>query len=97
MKAAGSHFLNIAGAATTTVRTGPGILERIVVNRAVANGVITIYDNTAGSGTLIATITHAASLLESSYYLEYGLRFSTGLTIVTSSTDNVTAVFTPTL
>jgi hypothetical protein len=96
MKAAGSHFLNIAGAATTLVRTGPGILERLVVNRAIASGVITIYDNTAGSGTLIATITHPGTLLQNQYDLEFGVRFSTGLTIVTSSTDNVTAVFTPT-
>ena len=96
MKAAGSHFLNIASAATNLVRTGPGILERITVNRAIASGVITIYDSLSATGTVIATITHPGTLLQNQYDLEFGVRFSTGLTIVTGSTDNVTAVFTPT-
>ena len=96
-KAAGSHFLNIATNATNLVRTGPGILERIVCNKAVLSGVITVYDNTAASGTKIATITHPGTLLQNQYDLEFGARFTTGLTVVTSAADDITVVFTPTL
>lgn len=91
----GSHFSNISSATTTVVRTGAGVLERILVNKAVASGVITVYDNTAASGTKIATITQPGTLLQTQYDLEYGVRFSTGLTVVTSSTDDITVVYTP--
>jgi hypothetical protein len=85
--------LNIAGAATTIVKTGGGTLDRITVNKAVVNGVITIYDNVAASGTKLATITHPATLLASQYSLPYGIPFSTGLTIVTSAADDITVAF----
>ena len=85
--------INVAGAATTVCTGNPGILDRIVVNKAVASGVITIYDNTAASGTKIGTITHPATLLQNQYALEYGCRFMTGLTVVTSSTDDITVVW----
>lgn len=94
IKASGAGaFKNVAGAATTLVKTGPGILVRLIVNKAVANGVITVYDNTAASGTKIATITNPATLLHSQISLEYNAAFSTGLTIVTSAADDVTAVY----
>lgn len=90
---AGNNYTNIAAAATTVVKSGGGRLAYITVNKAVASGVITIYDNTAASGTKIATITHPATLLKNQYCLEYEARFSTGLTIVTSSTDDITVVW----
>lgn len=84
---------NIAGAATTTVKTGPGVFSRLIVNKAVANGIITIYDNTTNSGTKIATITHPATLLHSQIALPFECRFATGLTIVTSAADDITVVW----
>lgn len=89
----GSLFLNIAGAATTTVRTGKGTFYSIIVNKAVVNGVITIYDNTTNSGTKIATITHPAALLSSQYNLDFYANFSIGLTVVTSAADDITIVY----
>ena len=89
----GANATNIAGAATTVVNTGRGILQSIVVNKAVASGVITIYDNTAASGTKIATITHPGTLLANNYDLYYGAYFATGLTVVTSSTDDITVIW----
>jgi hypothetical protein len=87
-------FLNIAGAATTVVNTGAGTLYGIVVNKAVLSGVVTVYDNTAASGTKIATITNPATLLHSQINLDYReLVFRTGLTIVTSAADDITVVF----
>lgn len=89
-------FTNIAGAATTVVRTGSGVLKGIVVNKAVLSGVITVYDNTAASGTKIATITNPATLLHSQISLDYGeVAFNTGLTIVTSAADDITVIWAP--
>lgn len=84
---------NIAGAATTVIKTGPGVLVGIIVNKAVASGVITVYDNTAASGTKIATITNPATLVHSQINLPYGVKFSTGLTVVTSAADDITIIW----
>lgn len=89
----GGSFLNIAGAATTTVKSGSGTLDRIAINKAVATGVITVYDNTAGSGTKIATITNPAVLLDTQRGIDYGLAFTTGLTVVTSAADDITVIY----
>lgn len=90
---AGSKSANITGAATTTIKTGAGILRRIVFNKFVALGVATLYDNTAGSGTVLATITLPVALLASNGALEYNLTFNTGLTIVTSVAFDLTVVY----
>lgn len=89
----GNNFNNYAGAATNAVATGAGTLKRIIVNKAVASGVITIYDNTAASGTKIGTITHPGTLLKNQYFLDFDVKFSTGLTVVTSAADDITVVW----
>lgn len=89
----GNNYSNIATNTTSTLKTGTGTLKRIIVNKAVASGVITIYDNTSATGTKIATITHPATLLQTNYFLEFDVYFSTGLTVVTSSTDDITVVY----
>lgn len=90
----GTSFLNIAGAATTVVKTGAGKLHSIIINKPVATGVITIYDNTAASGTKIGTITNPATLLQQQVVISYTtLGFSTGLTIVTSAADDLTVIY----
>lgn len=89
----GYKYRNIAGAATTVVRSGKGRLVAIHCNKAIALGVITIYDNTAASGTKIATITNPAALLTSQYQFEYNCEFNTGLTIVTSLADDITVIY----
>lgn len=87
-------FLNIAGAATTTVKSGAGIFHALVFNKNVASGVITIYDNTAASGTKIGTITNPAVLLQSLNPPSiYDAAFTTGLTIVTSAADDITVMY----
>lgn len=77
---ASNKFNNITTATTTTVKTGSGVLERIVVNTGGASSVWVAYDNTAGSGTKIATGSSATQIV-----LAYNCRFATGLTIVTST------------
>lgn len=86
-------FRNISAAATTVVKSGAGTLFGLVFNKLVALSVITIYDNTAASGTKIATITNPAGLLASQVHIPLWCEFGTGLTIVSSSTDDFTVLY----
>lgn len=79
---------NITSATTTVVKSGLGHLHSIVVNTT-AVGSITVYDNTAGSGTKIATL--KASIAENTYL--YDCQFATGLTIVTAAASDITVTF----
>lgn len=85
--AVGYSFRNITAAAptTTVLRSGGGILHTITINKPVANSVITVYDNTAASGTVIATITLPATLLQDCITLTYDAHFTVGLTVVTAT------------
>ena len=83
-----SNVTNIASATTTVVKSGNGILRRITVNTTAA-GTITIYDNTAASGTKIGIL--KSSIVEGTY--EYGCRFGTGLTIVTGAASDITVIW----
>jgi hypothetical protein len=90
----GKKYTNITTATTTTVKSGRGQLFAIINNKSVANGVITVYDNTAASGTKIATITNPASILLNQYNQNFGgIVFNTGLTIVTSAAEDLTIVW----
>lgn len=88
-----AKYSNVAAAATTVVKSGQGFLKRIVVNKALANGTITIYDNTAGSGTKIGTITFPATLLANQFVFDYECAFSTGLTVVSVEDVDFTVVY----
>lgn len=90
----GHQFRNIAGAATTVVKGAPGFLKRIVNNKKVASGVITIYDNaSAASGTKVGTITNPATLLDNQQVYDYDVNLANGLVIVTSAADDLTVVY----
>lgn len=85
---------NITSATTTTVLSGAGLFHSIVINKAVATGVITIYDNTAASGTVIGTITFGAALLsDPPIFTLYNRQVSTGITIVTSTATDITVMY----
>lgn len=83
-----SNSTNISTNTTTTCKTGSGILRRITINTTAA-GAVTVYDNTAGSGTKIATF--PSSAVVGTY--EYGCRFTTGLTIVTAAASDITVIW----
>lgn len=85
------RLVNITTATTTVVKSGPGTLWRITLNKPVASSTITIYDNTTNSGTKLGTITNTTDVKP--YFLKYGGRFETGLTIVTSGADDITVTF----
>ncbi len=81
-------YSNITTATTTTVKSGAGFIHAITVNTTAA-GTITIYDNTAGSGTKIATL--KASVGEQTFF--YNAAFGTGLTLVTAAASDVTVSY----
>lgn len=85
--------LHIAGAATTVVKSGAGTLHLLSINKAVLSSVITIYDNTAASGTILAIITNPAVLLATQATIPFDVAFSIGLTIVTSAADDLTVAY----
>jgi hypothetical protein len=93
--AIGARFLNVAAQATTVVKASAGILHRIVVNKAVANGTLTIYDNaSAASGTKLATVTCPGTLLQNHFVLEFGCAVANGIVIVGGAADvDYTAVY----
>lgn len=71
------------GGTTTTIKSGAGVMHALVINKAVISGSITIYDNTTGSGTKIATIGFGLALLsDPPLGRSYDISFATGLTVV---------------
>ena len=77
-----NNYENINTNTTTTVKSGSGVLKRIVVNKVGASSnTCTIYDNTSGTGTIIATI----DPVHTQMVFEYDVVFNTGLTIVTAT------------
>lgn len=78
----------ISTATTTEVKTGAGVLHTIVVTETAA-GTITVYDNTAASGTILAVL--KASIGENTF--TFDITFSTGLTIVTAGASKLTVSY----
>lgn len=81
-------YSNITSATTTTVKSGAGLIHTLTVNTTAA-GTITVYDNTAGSGTKIGTF--KASVGEQTFTLD--VSFGTGLTIVTGAASDITIAY----
>lgn len=78
----------ISTATTTTPKSAKGVLRSIILTETAA-GTITVYDNTAASGTVLATF--KASIAEGVY--PFNIRFGTGLTIVTAGASKLTVVW----
>lgn len=84
---------NITTATTTTPKSGAGTFGGLVINKAVATATITIYDNTAASGTLIGTITFGAAVSGDPITLTYNASVTTGITLVTSGATDITVLY----
>jgi len=85
-------YANITTNTTTTLKAGSGVLKRITLNDPVATGTISIFDNTAGSGTSIGVITTPASPMPLT--LDFEVQFKVGLTIVTATAaQNITVAY----
>lgn len=76
----GYNYVNITSTGTTVVQTGQGVLHTITFNNPLATAVVTLYDNTAASGSvLIGTITIPATPMPVT--LTYDATFTAGLTV----------------
>lgn len=84
----GNKYVNINSATTTTIKSRSGILKNIIINTTAA-GAITVYANTAASGSIIAIF--PSSAVVGTY--TYDARFSIGLTIVTAAASNITVTY----
>lgn len=84
------RYNHITTATTTILKYGAGMLHNIVLNNP-TNNAITVYDNSAASGTVIAIINPGASATP--FALDYHVPFGTGLTIVTAGTPDLTVIF----
>lgn len=78
--AGGNSYVVISTAATTTIKSGSGVVRQVrVLGGTLGN--VTVYDNTAGSGTaIVPTVTPAGPTI-----LAEDVGFVTGLTIVTAA------------
>jgi len=83
-------FRNFNAAGTTVVKSGAGRLHTVVLNRQV-NSTVTIYDNTAAAGTVIAIINLVNNLTATT--LIFDVEFSIGLTVVVTNAPNVTVTY----
>lgn len=91
VRTAAFSYRQIAGVATITVKSGAGYLNSVVINAASASTGVTIYDNTAASGTIIAIASGPAA----GSVLLYQVAFTTGITIVTANANtNITVTYT---
>jgi hypothetical protein len=88
------RFYHITGAATSTLKGGPGVLQKVIIGTAATTGTssLTVYDSTTGSGTVITVITLPNSA--SAVSLQFDLPFNIGLTIVSAgSAWDVTVIY----
>ncbi len=65
-------------------------LHRIIVNTGVADS-ITVYNNGAASGEVVAVITMASS--SDKVVLDYDVRLDNGLTVLLGDTMDVTVIY----
>lgn len=82
-----STYKYISGAATTILKYGAGTLHTIVNNDNA--GSVIVYDNTAGSGAIIASIDLAKVLGT----LSFDAPFSNGLTLVSTGSIKITVSY----
>lgn len=81
-----SHWQRISTNTTTTLKSGAGFLRRIIKSGA---AMVTIYDSTTGSGTII----QALSSTSVQTTITYDIPFTTGLTIVTTNGPDIVVVW----
>ena len=78
-KPASSSYLHLNANGTTTVKSGAGVLRRIVINtRGGIINTLTIYNNTTATGAVIG----AVDTVNAGGAFDYELDFATGLTVV---------------
>jgi hypothetical protein len=85
-----TNYKHISAQTTTVCKYGAGNLHYITINTP-ANNTITVYDNVAGSGTVVAVITLGNNTTP--FTLTFNSEFFTGLSIVTGAAMDLTVVY----
>lgn len=85
-------YANVTQAAAATVKTGPAGLFGLIVT-ASTSGTITVYDNTAASGTVLFTKTTLA-VGEVIHFGGLGIAAKKGLHVVVGGTGTVNILYT---
>lgn len=75
----GYRYTHITTSTTTTVFSGSGTLQSIIVNAPGTTWAATIYDNTSGSGTVVGVMT----AITANQPFVGPIQINTGCTIVT--------------
>jgi len=81
----GNSYTHISTATSTIIKSTSGVLHSLTINTTVASAV-TVFDNTACSGTTIAVL--AASAAQGTY--TYDVVFTTGLCVLTAGASDIT-------
>jgi hypothetical protein len=87
------NYNNITAAATTVCKAGSGVLHSVTLTNVAASSTVTVFDNTAGSGTKIFTYTAPAAASTTPVSMILDVLFRTGLTVVTTNTNDITVSF----
>ena len=93
VKLAPQNWVHANTNAVVVAKTGAGILRRAVINtKGVLFNALTIYDNTAASGSLIASIDTVSAV---GGMFDYELPFTTGLTfqLAGGTAADITIIF----
>jgi len=87
-----SHYQT--GIATNVLKRGPGAIHKVLIGDTANNAVITLYDNTAASGTVLWS-SGAMPANATPFAMDFGnMPFYTGLTLaVTGAAANVAVVY----
>lgn len=82
-----SNWQRITTTGTTVIKSSPGKIIAIVCATPAANASLTVYDNTAASGTVKGVATLPATLLSDGLKSSFlgGAKMDTGITVVTST------------
>lgn len=84
-------YKTVTQAAPVTVKSGPGALVGITVTASSA-GTVTVYDNTAASGTVLFTKSSLA-VGDVVHFGGLGLACNTGLHVVVGGTGTVNVMY----
>jgi hypothetical protein len=85
-----SYYFAAGQIAAQVLKRAPGTLHRILISQVTNNASITLWDNVAASTTTIWT-SGAMGALTTPFYIEFGIPFTTGLTL-TVATANASVV-----
>jgi hypothetical protein len=85
-----SVYFHLTAAGTYVLKYSAGSLHRITLGNPTGT-LITVYDNTAGSGNIITVINTPSQA--NPVTLEYGVEFNIGLTVVSAGTWDATVVY----